>query len=131
MHNQEYSLNPNKTREDGTLFIHYGDRSSPFKSYEQNTEEISHQIEEEKYETIQNDSSLMKSESKKILRNNSFLIPKDINFSEITTQFLEKNNEDLLKIFQYYCSLGEPMNTGRMKSIKFKKILKDANILNV
>lgn len=51
--------------------------------------------------------------------------------SLITSQFLEKNNEDLLKIFQFYCSLGEPMNTNKMKSIKFKKLLIDANILNV
>jgi len=67
------------------------------------------------------------------MRNPSFVVKEQPsnNLSMITSQFFENNNEDLLKIFQFYCSLGEPMNTNKMKSMKFKKLLTDANILNV
>ena len=34
----------------------------------------------------------------------------------------------LKRIFQYYCSYGEPTNSTKLKSSKFIKLLKDANI---
>jgi len=128
LHNQEYrGIDPNNPKKDGTLFIHFGNTDSPFK-YEKITEDLN-KTEEEKNKNEQSETFEGKSEKKKMLRNQSFFISEATDISIITTQFLEKNNEDLLKIFQFYCSLGEPLNTCKMKSIKFKKFLKDANIL--
>lgn len=113
------------------MFIHYGNVDSPFKGQysarekDQQPSDIKDENEESKIEN--------KSEIKTIVLNPSFLV-KESQYNGITAatnQFLEKNNEDLLKIFQFYCSLGEPMNTNKMKSIKFKKLLIDANIMNV
>ena len=104
---------------------------SPFKG-QNSAREKEQQKSDEKNE---NEESKMenKSEIKTIVRNPSFLVkePQYNGITAVTNQFLEKNNEDLLKIFQFYCSLGEPMNTNKMKSIKFKKLLIDANIMNV
>jgi hypothetical protein len=33
-------------------------------------------------------------------------------------------------IFQYYCSLGEPLNSNRMKSMKFLRFLREFKLLN-
>ena len=100
---------------------------SPFKGQPSAREKEQHEEKNEESK-IEN-----KSEVKTIQRNPSFLVkePQNNGMSTETNQFMEKNNEDLLKIFQFYCSLGEPMNTNRMKSIKFKKLLIDANIMNV
>ena len=130
LHNQEYSgIDPNNPKKEGTLFIHFGNTDSPFK-YEKIIEDLN-KTEEEKNKNEQSETLEGKSEKKKFLRNQSFFISEATDISIVTTQFLEKNNEELLKIFQFYCSLGEPLNTCKMKSIKFKKLLKDANILMV
>ena len=50
--------------------------------------------------------------------------------SEVVLTF-EKYNEGLLRIFQYYCSFGEPMNNTRLKSMKFVKMLKECGLLTV
>lgn len=43
----------------------------------------------------------------------------------------EKYMESLQRIYQYYCTFGEPLNTKGMKSIKFKKLLKECGLLQV
>ena len=43
----------------------------------------------------------------------------------------ENNHESLTRVFQYYCSFGEPMNNTRLKSIKFGKMLKECGLLTV
>ena len=40
-------------------------------------------------------------------------------------------NESLMRIFQYYCSYGEPMNNSKLKSIKFVRLLKEAGLITV
>ena len=44
-------------------------------------------------------------------------------------QAIELNQDRLLRIFSYYCSFGEPLNTNKMRSSKFIKLLKDAKLL--
>ena len=44
---------------------------------------------------------------------------------------LDKHNESLTRIFQYYCSFGEPMNNTRLKSAKFIRMLKECGLLTV
>lgn len=34
-----------------------------------------------------------------------------------------------MRVFQYYCSYGEPMNTNKLKSSKFLKLLKESGLL--
>jgi len=54
------------------------------------------------------------------------------NFKGIGNQKMdieEKGGEKLLSIFKYYCSFGDNQNTTKMKSLKFNKILKDANLI--
>jgi len=48
---------------------------------------------------------------------------------EVMEDILDCYQEKLMQIFQYYCSYGEPMNTSKLKSSKFIKILKDAGAL--
>lgn len=43
----------------------------------------------------------------------------------------EKHNESLTRIFQYYCSFGEPMNNTRLKSAKFIRMLKECGLITV
>ena len=43
--------------------------------------------------------------------------------------FIQVESESLLKIFQYYCSYGDPMNTSKMKNSKFVKIFQDAQLV--
>ena len=45
-------------------------------------------------------------------------------------QFLESHTENLLRVFQYYCSFGDPMNTSKLKNSKFVKIFQDANLVS-
>jgi len=35
------------------------------------------------------------------------------------------NQDNLKRVFEIYCSLGEPMNTEKLKSAKALKMLKD------
>ena len=44
---------------------------------------------------------------------------------------LEKYMEALQRIFQIYCSYGEPMNTTKLKSSKLIKMLKDCGVLDL
>lgn len=39
------------------------------------------------------------------------------------------NHERLQRIFVYYCSFGEPLNTNTLRSTKFIKLLRDARLL--
>ena len=41
----------------------------------------------------------------------------------------EVHKETLIRIFTYYCSFGEPLNTNKMRSGKFIKMLKDAKLI--
>jgi hypothetical protein len=38
-------------------------------------------------------------------------------------------DDDLKKVFETYCSLGEPMNTKKLKSSKLMRMLKDAFLI--
>lgn len=42
---------------------------------------------------------------------------------------VSENKERLMRIFAYYCSFGEPLNTNMLRSSKFIKLLKDAKLL--
>jgi len=42
---------------------------------------------------------------------------------------LEEHRSLLIRVFTYYCSYGEPLNTNKMRSSKFIKFLKDARII--
>lgn len=53
----------------------------------------------------------------------------DLNFDSNGLEMLEKYVDNLLKIFQSYCSYGEPMNTTRLKSSMLIKMLKDCGLL--
>ena len=44
-------------------------------------------------------------------------------------ELISHNKSLLVRIFTYYCSFGEPLNTNKMRSSKFIKFLKDAAIL--
>jgi hypothetical protein len=44
-------------------------------------------------------------------------------------EVLEDNRERLIRVFTYYCSFGEPLNTNTMRSAKFIKFLKDSRLL--
>lgn len=35
----------------------------------------------------------------------------------------------MARIFQYYCLYGEPLNTNKLKSSKFLKLLRDSGVL--
>lgn len=127
MHNEEYSASArSNTRYDESLFIHYQNKNSPFKH--ENIDALKLK-EEEKNENLKTYSPQTNSEKKQMIRNNSFSFTENSDFSDSTVKFFNSNKEDLLKIFQFYCSLGEPMNTSKMKSNKFKKMLNDSNIL--
>lgn len=42
---------------------------------------------------------------------------------------LSKYQDNLVKIFTYYCQFGEPLNSSSMGSSKFIKLLKDAEVI--
>jgi hypothetical protein len=44
-------------------------------------------------------------------------------------EVIEGHREKLNRIFTYYCSFGEPLNTDKMPSSKFIKFLKDSKLL--
>jgi hypothetical protein len=46
-----------------------------------------------------------------------------------TESVLDKYRDNLHRIFQYYCTFGEPMNNSKLKSIKFMKMLKECGLL--
>ena len=47
-----------------------------------------------------------------------------------STQELDRSMESLQRVFQSYCSYGEPMNTTKLKSSKLIKMLKDCGVLD-
>lgn len=51
--------------------------------------------------------------------------------NSFTLDVFDKYKENLQRVFQYYCTFGEPMNNNKLKSIKFMKMLKEAGILTV
>ena len=53
---------------------------------------------------------------------------RDLRISKMN-QVFELNRERLIRVFIYYCSFGEPLNTNTMRSAKFIKFLKDAGLL--
>ena len=50
------------------------------------------------------------------------------NFGKIK-EAVDEHKERLMRIFAYYCSFGEPLNTNMLRSSKFIKLLKDAKLL--
>ena len=42
---------------------------------------------------------------------------------------LDNNHERLMRIFAFYCSFGEPLNTNKLRSTKFIKLLRDSKLL--
>lgn len=50
---------------------------------------------------------------------------KRLSINEEAESFLSKVEEDLKKVFEIYCSIGEPMNTEKLKSSKALKMFKD------
>mgnify|MGYP003695049537 CR=1 FL=1 len=53
---------------------------------------------------------------------------RDLKLSKLN-EVLEDNRERLIRVFTYYCSFGEPLNTNTMRSAKFIKFLKDCRLL--
>jgi hypothetical protein len=53
---------------------------------------------------------------------------KEVRLSKLN-QVFELNRERLIRIFTYYCSFGEPLNTNKMRSSKFIKFLRDSLLL--
>eukprot|EP00347_Sterkiella_histriomuscorum_P013365 403364992 len=43
--------------------------------------------------------------------------------------YLENNHDILLKIYQFYCSYGDPLNSTKLKSSKLVKLIQDAGVL--
>ena len=43
--------------------------------------------------------------------------------------YLDQVNEVLVKIFQQYCSYGDPLNSDRLKSHKLNKIFADLGLI--
>ena len=50
---------------------------------------------------------------------------------EALLPIFERYLEPLQRIFEYYSSFGDPLNSGGMKSIKFKRLLTDCALLRV
>ena len=44
--------------------------------------------------------------------------------------FFDSINDVLIKIFQQYCSFGDPLNTDKLKSNKFIKIFADLDLMS-
>jgi hypothetical protein len=47
----------------------------------------------------------------------------------VLEEVFESYADRLMKVFQYYCSYGEPLNNNKLKSSKFLKFLRDCNLL--
>ena len=47
----------------------------------------------------------------------------------IIRDIIDKHHERLMRIFVYYCSFGEPLNSNSLKSTKFIKLLRDSKLL--
>ena len=75
-------------------------------------------------------TSRLGGDSPTLYGNNSQFDNYEFEDSEVVLTF-ERHNESLMRIFQYYCSYGEPMNNTRLKSIKLVKMLKECGLLTV
>lgn len=53
-----------------------------------------------------------------------------LNYKDESLIIFEKYSEPLSQIFSLYAGIGEPLNSTKMKSIKFNSMLKDAGILD-
>lgn len=56
-------------------------------------------------------------------------IASSLNYKEEVLPVFEKYSEPLNQIFSLYAGMGEPLNSTKMKSMKFVNLLKDAGIL--
>lgn len=52
-----------------------------------------------------------------------------MSINDDTEAYLEKMIDDLKRVFEIYCSIGEPMNTEKLKSAKAIKLIKDCKLL--
>lgn len=43
--------------------------------------------------------------------------------------FMQNADEELKKLFEIYCSFGEPMNTKYLKSSKLAKMMRDCGLI--
>lgn len=57
------------------------------------------------------------------------VLEKEILYCEDLIPLFEKYTDDLITVFEGYATMGEPMNTCKLKSIKFHKILREADIM--
>ena len=53
----------------------------------------------------------------------------DENESLLSTDIVKRHRAMIQRLFQYYCSLGDPMNHSHMRSNKFIKFLKEAGLM--
>lgn len=53
----------------------------------------------------------------------------ELKYGQDIEELQEKYCDKLVPLFQYFCSFGEPLNTNKLKSSKFVKILKDSEII--
>ena len=53
----------------------------------------------------------------------------ELAYQQCLEDLQEKYCDKLLPLFQYFCSFGEPLNTNKLKSSKFVKILKDSDVI--
>jgi len=59
----------------------------------------------------------------------NFLEPKSESQNEESDQFLLNIEDEMKKIFEIYCSFGEPMNTKYLKSSKLYKMFKECGLI--
>jgi hypothetical protein len=57
------------------------------------------------------------------------VLEKEILYCEDLIPIFEEFTDDLINVFEAYATIGEPMNTEKLKSIKFHKLLRAADIL--
>ena len=53
----------------------------------------------------------------------------DIEATADAESAIEEMAEDARRVFEVYCSMGEPMNTKKLKSLKLMRMLKDMKLL--
>ena len=53
----------------------------------------------------------------------------EINVTASAESAIEEMAEDTRRVFEVYCSMGEPMNTTKLKSLKLMRMLKDMKLL--
>lgn len=48
---------------------------------------------------------------------------------EAIDDIVDSYYEKLAEVFLYYCAFGEPLNTSKLKSSKYMKLLRDCNLV--